>query len=143
MKVNSVESMLRREEGEVLHAYQDHLGFWTIGVGILIDKRKGGALRPEESEFITKNRIRILTLELQKRWPWITRLAEPRQAVLIGMAFQLGIAGLAAFVNTLRNIEAGWYDKAAKGMLQSLWAKQTPERAARMAEQMKTGVWQQ
>ena len=33
---------LRRNEGEVLHAYQDHLGFWTIGVGRLIDKRKGG-----------------------------------------------------------------------------------------------------
>ena len=30
---------LKRDEGEILHAYQDHLGFWTIGIGILIDKR--------------------------------------------------------------------------------------------------------
>lgn len=27
----------------VPHAYQDHLGYWTIGVGRLIDKRKGAA----------------------------------------------------------------------------------------------------
>jgi lysozyme len=32
--------MLTRDEGRVRHAYQDHLGFWTIGVGRLIDQRK-------------------------------------------------------------------------------------------------------
>jgi lysozyme len=37
---------LRREEGEVLHVYKDHLGYLTIGVGRLIDKRKGGCISP-------------------------------------------------------------------------------------------------
>jgi type II secretory pathway component PulF len=38
-------------------------------------------------------------------------------------------------------VQAGDYESAAKGMLQSLWARQTPERAARMAKQMRTGEW--
>ena len=33
----TLKARLRLEEGEVLHAYQDSLGWWTIGVGHLID----------------------------------------------------------------------------------------------------------
>ena len=29
-------TQLENEEGRVRHAYQDHLGYWTIGVGHLI-----------------------------------------------------------------------------------------------------------
>ena len=45
---------LRREEGSRPHAYQDHLGFWTIGVGRLIDVRKGGGLSPERAMRMSK-----------------------------------------------------------------------------------------
>jgi lysozyme len=135
-------SQLKRDEGEILHAYQDHLGFWTIGIGILIDKRKGGGLLPEESEFIFKNRIKLIGKELEIRLPWITRLDPARRGVLVNMAFQMGIAGLLAFKNTLAMIEAGKYQDAAKAMLQSKWATQTPARAQRLSNQMATGDWQ-
>lgn len=36
-------TQLRQEEGSVPHAYQDHLGFWTIGIGRLVDQRKPGS----------------------------------------------------------------------------------------------------
>jgi lysozyme len=142
-KVDSVYTMLRRDEGEVLHVYKDHLGFDTIGIGILVDKRKGGGLRPEESAFIFNNRVQILTAELAKRLPFFNRLNAPRQAVLLAMAFQMGLAGLIGFENTLAYIERGQYGLAAANMMRSLWAKQTPERAKRMADQMETGEWQQ
>ena len=58
------------------------------------------------------------------------------------MAFQMGVDGLLGFKNTLAMIQSGRYSDAAKGMLSSLWAKQTPARAKRMSEQMRTGVWQ-
>jgi lysozyme len=58
------------------------------------------------------------------------------------MSFQLGVDGLLGFKNTLKMIEQRNYEAAAAGMLNSLWAKQTPERANRMAEQMRTGIWQ-
>lgn len=64
-----------------------------------------------------------------------------RKAVMISMAYQMGVPGLAAFVNTLKAVaESRWADAAA-GMLDSLWAKQTPARARRHAVQMRTGEW--
>jgi lysozyme len=140
--INDSYSQLKRDEGEVLHAYQDHLGFWTIGIGILIDKRKGGGLRPEESEFIFRNRLKLLDAELSKRIPWIARLDPARKGVLINMAFQMGVAGLLGFKNTLSMVESGRYRDAAKGMLESKWATQTPARANRLSRQMETGIWQ-
>lgn len=133
---------LKRDEDEVLHAYQDSLGYWTIGIGILIDKRKGGGLRPEESEFIFRNRLKLLDAELSDRLPWISKLDPARRGALINMAFQMGVAGLLAFKNTLAMIQAGKYQDAAKAMLQSKWATQTPARAQRLSNQMWSGVWQ-
>ena len=141
MEMNSYEQ-LKRDEGEVLHAYQDHLSYWTIGIGILIDKRKGGGLRPEESEFIFNNRLRILNEQLDRRIPWIGKLDPVRRGVLVNMAFQMGIDGLLGFRNTLAMVERGDYAGAARGMLNSLWAKQTPARANRLSVQMRTGEWQ-
>lgn len=45
-------AQLKAEEGRVPHAYQYHLGYWTIGVGRLIDKRKGGGLTPYEVDYL-------------------------------------------------------------------------------------------
>jgi len=133
---------LRRDEGEVLSAYQDHLGFWTIGVGRLIDKRKGGGLSPEESEFLLNNDVDTRINALEAAFPWFKGMDEARKGVLVNMSFQMGVKGLKAFKNTLASVANGLYEKAAAQMLQSLWASQTPERAKRLSEQMKTGEWQ-
>ncbi len=133
--------MITRDEGRVRHAYQDHLGFWTIGVGRLIDSRKGGGLSEDEIDYLLTNDIKRKTAEVAKALPWVSRLDGARQAVLVGMAFQMGTEGLLKFRNTLAMVQAGDYEGAARGMLQSLWARQTPERAARMAKQMRTGEW--
>jgi len=135
-------TQLSRDEDTVLHAYQDHLGFWTIGTGIMIDKRKGGGLMPEEDAFIVNNRLRIINEQLDKRIPWICKLDPARRGVLVNMAFQMGIDGLLGFRNTLATIEKGNYRLASEQMLQSLWARQTPARANRLSVQMASGVWQ-
>lgn len=132
---------LRRDEGEVLHAYQDHLGYWTIGVGILIDKRKGGGITPEESAYLLNNRMNEKQAEIVKRLPWTATLDEARFGVLVNMAFQMGVDGLLGFKNTLAMVRDGKYEEAADGMLNSKWATQTPERAKRLSEQMRTGQW--
>lgn len=135
-------AQLRFEEGEVLHAYQDNLGYWTIGVGRLIDRRRGGGISKEESAFLLNNDVRECEAALDARLPWWRDLNEPRRAVLIGMAFQMGMDGLLGFRNTLAMVQRGDYASAARGMLNSKWATQTPERAHRMSEQMRTGAWQ-
>lgn len=136
------EIQLRRDEGEVLHAYQDHLGYWTIGIGRLIDKRKGGGISAEESSLLFRNDLGRVMEALQTRLPWFSRLDSARKGVLINMAFQMGVDGLLGFRNTLAMVEAGDYAGAADGMLQSLWAReQTPARAKRLSEQMRDGQW--
>lgn len=132
---------LEREEGVRYSAYQDRLGYWTIGVGRLIDARKGGCLSREEVQMLLRNDVTRCMAELISRLPWFGTLNEPRQAVLIGMAFQMGVDGLMGFKNTLAKVQAGDYSAAAEGMLNSRWAAQTPARAHRMARQMQTGDW--
>lgn len=139
---DNVEKQLRKDEGEVLTAYQDSLGFWTIGIGRLIDKRKGGGITQEESSYLFQNDLKKVISALDKRIPWWTKLDEARKGVLINMSFQMGIDGLLGFKNTLRMIEQGQYSAAADGMLNSLWARQTPNRAKRLSTQMRTGEWQ-
>ncbi|MEG2578858.1 MAG: hypothetical protein RSA54_14135, partial [Glutamicibacter sp.] len=64
---------LRRDEGEVLSAYTDHLGYLTIGVGRMIDKRKGGGITAEESAYLLSNDIDKRQAELLRRAPWMTQ----------------------------------------------------------------------
>lgn len=132
---------LRRDEGEVLSAYEDHLGYLTIGVGRLIDKRKGGGLSPEESAFLLNNDVVSRIKALEDAFPWFTGMDEARKGALVNMSFQMGVNGLKAFKNTLSSVANGLYEKAATQMLDSLWARQTPERAQRLSDQMKTGEW--
>ena len=139
--ISELTKQLRADEGVVSHAYQDHLGYWTIGVGRLIDKRKGGGLRPFEIDYLLRNDIEDRINELNKRLSWFQNLDDARRGVLLNMSFQMGVDGLMQFKNTLEMIKQGDFDKAADGMLNSLWARQTPERAKRLSIQMRTGAW--
>jgi lysozyme len=51
--VNTQRELTEFHEGRVLHAYRDSLGFWTIGVGRLIDARKGAKLPEHILEQLT------------------------------------------------------------------------------------------
>jgi lysozyme len=137
-----LKQQLLREEGSESCAYQDTLGFWTIGVGRLIDPKKGGGLSQDEIEYLLDNDIKKITDKVHNTLPWISKLNDARRAVLIGMAFQMGLRGVLDFKRTLGSIEDGQFAEAAAEMLESKWAKQTPARAQRLAKQMETGEWQ-
>lgn len=64
-----------------------------------------------------------------------------RQAVLVSMAFQMGVAGIMLFHNMLAAIAAGRWDIAAHEMLSSDWHIETPDRCERAARMMRTGEW--
>lgn len=137
-----ITKQLRRDEGVVEHAYQDHLGWWTIGVGRLIDKRKGGRLTDDEINYLLANDIAEKERELEASVSFYKRLDEARKGVLLNMAFNLGVQGLLGFRNTLKLIETGKYEEASKEMLKSKWARQVGDRAVRLSKQMLTGEWQ-
>jgi len=131
---------LLRDEGFVSHAYQDSLGYYTIGIGRLIDRRKGGGITREEAEFLKRNDIARFKADLDKAAPWWRSLDPVRQRVMLNMTFNMGAGWVANFKNTAGAIEAGDYERAALGMLASAWARQTKTRAKRLAEMMRTGI---
>ncbi|MCR4297520.1 MAG: glycoside hydrolase family protein [Gallionella sp.] len=133
------QAQLPIDEGVISHAYQDSLGFWTIGVGRLIDQRRGGKLSEDEIALLLKNDIAEADKSARAVFPAFDSLSEPRKAVLVNMAFNLGQARLAGFVNTLRALADGRYDDAADGMLASKWAVQVGARAHRLAGIMRAG----
>ena len=132
---------LRGDEGEKLYAYADSLSYLTIGVGRLIDQRKGGGITAEESAYLLANDIAAKTKELTARLPWLYLLDPVRQGALVNMAFQLGVEGLLGFRNSLELMRTGQYREAADNFLKSKWAQQTPKRARRVTEQIRTGAW--
>ena len=130
---------LRRDEGVKLSAYQDSLGYWTIGVGRLIDARRGGGISQEEADFLLANDIKNVTNALYGHMPWTIDLDPVRLAVLQNVAFNVGIAGLLGFHQTLAKVQSGDYAGAADDMLASKWATQVGARAERLAQQMRDG----
>lgn len=142
MAITNLTEQLLRDEGVILHAYQDSLGFWTIGVGRLIDARKGGGITSEEAQYLLNNDISRVAAELCSHLPLFSTLDLVRQSAITNMAFNLGVPGLLQFHNTLSFLEQKNYTAAADAMRQSKWHTQVGARAERLAEQIATGEWQ-
>lgn len=138
--ITNIKDLLIRHEGIVPHAYQDSLGYWTIGVGHLIDKRRGGKLSQAIIDAILLEDIEDVKRNLPS---WISpdTLGDVRYAVLVDMGFNLGVAGLLEFKRTLGLVSEGRYEEASVAMMESKWAKQVGPRASRLSLMMKTGEW--
>lgn len=132
---------LERDEGRVKHAYQDSLGYWTIGIGRLIDKRRGGGLSDAEIDYLKANDISRIKGELDQRLPWWRRLDPVRQRVIQNLAFNLGTPGLIEkWPNTVALIQRGDYAGAARAMRgNGVWLRQVKDRGRRLATMMETG----
>ena len=126
-----------RHEGLRLTPYHDTVGKITIGYGRnLADV---GITRAEASTLLDHDLERA-ELDARKALPWVDQLNGVRQAVVIEMCFNLGLTRLLGFKNTLRAMQAGRYEQAAAGMLNSKWAQQVGHRAQTLARQMRTGA---
>ena len=131
----TLKARLRLEEGEVLHAYQDSLGWWTIGVGHLIDGRKGGSIPPEISDALLEWDLARFEVLLDGGIPWWRQLDDVRQQVVMDLTFNMGWApnapgGFDDFHNTLAALQAGRWADAAAGLRKSLWYRQVGARRA-------------
>jgi lysozyme len=141
MATKELARILELEEGRVPHVYADHLGYQTIGVGRLVDRRKGGKLRDSEIDLMLSNDMKELEIEILQDYPWMQRISRVRLDGFILMRFQLGRDGMAGFKNTLARASIGDWIGVERGMLASLWARQTPDRVKRLAKQMRTNTY--
>lgn len=143
----NLRDMLIREEGWRHEAYPDPLSKgppWTIGVGHTGPEVHEHLVWSDDLISRTLDAdISAASVECQHYFiPWFQHLSEPRQAVLVGMVFQLGIGRTRQFKQAIAALKVDDYSTAAAELLDSLWARQTPARAHRMAAQLLSGEWQ-
>lgn len=115
---------------------------WTIGVGQTgPDIHQGLVWSDAQIDAARDASIARAESGLDQYLPWWRKLSDVRQDALVSVTFQLGIHGLVAFHRSLTALEDGLYDQAADDFLQSLWAKQTPARAKRVTDLIRTGAY--
>lgn len=136
MNIDLLSQELTRDEGKRNKAYVDTVGKQTIGVGRNITDV---GLSDDEILMLLKNDIARVLAELDKAIPWFRSMSEVRQRVLANMSFNLGLPTLLQFKATLGAMQAGRYDDAASGMMDSKWARQVGQRAVRLAQMMREG----
>jgi lysozyme len=130
------------DEGCVLYAYPDSLGYLTIGYGRLIDRRRGGGITNAEALMLLENDVERHWRELVHRFPWVEGLDDVRQVAMCNLAFNLGINGLAQFRNTLAAIQRADWPAAVQGLRQSLWFRQVGKsRSDRILHMIGTGEY--
>lgn len=136
-----------KNEGFVPHIYKDTLGYDTVGYGFKCSdlsadelECNGGAMEPMSKE-VASAILDIKLVKLKKKvysqLGWLKFAPMNVQEAVCEMAYQMGVAGMLGFKNTLALMEAGEYEKAASNMLKSKWATQTPNRARYVADLVK------
>ena len=120
-----------QEEGLVLHAYQDHRGFWTIGYGRLIDKERGGGISKAEAEYLLLNDCRETEQLISNKYPWWIKLPEPAQEAIFDMTFNMGPSFLIKWRDTWDAISKQEWGRVIQNINGSLYAQQVPNRAQR------------
>ena len=135
MTDDATEQFILDEEGYRARVYRCTSGALTIGIGYNLD----AGMPIDEAMLLMRHRVGTITQSLQGKFAWFDGLNEARRAVLVSMAYQMGLRGLYGFRRMLAAIEAGEYEAAGREMLDSTWARQTPARARRTAEMMRLG----
>lgn len=145
--LQALESQLIGHEGLKLYVYDDATGMSlrpgvtcignpTIGVGRELGRH---GLSTEEVRQLLTNDITETVNALDSIYPWFLEMDAVRQRVLIDMAFNLGMKGLAGFPKFLTACAVRDYETAATEMLTSKWAGQVKGRATALAQMLRTG----
>ena len=128
---------IKHHEGFVEHVYDDSLGIPTIGYGFAI---KDLVLDEDIAEEILIRKLEKLKRNATSRFKWLEDMPIEVQEVVLNMCYQLGITGVSKFRKAISAMQEGEWSEAADEMLDSLWAKQTPNRAKELAEAIRTQV---
>ena len=129
-------AMLRNDEGLRLKPYYCTAVKLTIGYGRNLEDR---GISENEAEVLLENDVSEIHEDLSEIYDFFNTLTPTRQAVLISMAFNLGLNGLNKFRKMIKAIEDNDYAEAASQMLDSRWANQVGKRAQRLSKLMVTG----
>ena len=126
---------LKIHEGYKPAVYKCTAGVDTIGIGFAI---KDLNLSEEVCELILTEKLEALEERFEKKFDWFQESPVEVRNVMRNMAYQLGFAGFCKFKKTIAYLEEAEWEKASEEMLDSKWAKQTPNRAKELSEIIKS-----
>ena len=143
--------ILNYEEGYKEKPYLDTEGFPTIACGIKIGPKGASLINyiftvPRSVGDIWLQQFVNVVINNCRLNPVINSALQQcnpaRADILYSMAYQMGINGLAGFKSMLLLASNGDFAGAADNMLNSLWARQTPNRARRHAAVLRSGDYE-
>jgi len=141
---NKLLESVKKHEGYKNHVYLDTRNKRTVGVGHLCVEDFWEDGKEYEESFL----MDILQKDLQDSIDGAEdlckdlKISDDAKILIIEMIFQLGKTGVSKFRNMWKALQQDppSYHEASVQMLDSRWAKQTPNRAHEMAEQMQKCV---
>ena len=136
-----LKEQIKEHEGFVPRTYADSLGKKTIGYGHL-------CVEPEQWDDDKEYTKEELNVVFEKDFNEALKNAEhligersindTAKEVIIEMVFQLGIGGVGKFKKMWSALDNEDYGEASFQMMDSLWAKQTPNRAEKLSQKMRS-----
>ncbi len=124
---------IKKHEGYRDSVYQCTEGYDTIGYGFAIKDLK---LSEEICNIILTEKIAKLQFDISNKFEWFEDSPNLVKDVVTNMCYQLGLSGFSKFKQTIYYLETEQYEEASIECLDSLWAKQTPNRAKELSEQL-------
>ena len=136
-----LKEQIKEHEGFVPRTYKDSLGKRTIGFGHL-------CVEPEQwdddKEYTREELERVFDNDFEEALKNAESLIGEisinfiAKQVIIEMVFQLGIGGVGKFKKMWSALDSEDYGEASFQMMDSLWAKQTPKRAEKLSQKMRS-----
>lgn len=120
---------IKFEEGFKGEPYICTEGFLTVGYGTKFP------LDEKECSMLLEYRLSKMQNELDSSLYYL-QIDKDAWDILYNMAYQMGVSGVLKFKNMIKALEEQDYRQAAIEMLDSKWAKQTPNRAYRLSARM-------
>lgn len=143
MNIHKLQSEIIVEEGNVKSVYLCSENHPTFGIGHLItdkDPEKGQPVGTEVSDTRIQEAFEedmaVVIKDCEILYSDFYELPEEAQHIIANMCFQLGRPRLSKFKMMKAAVDARDFKEAANQMLDSRWAKQTPNRANRLADRM-------
>ena len=140
MNMERLMKSVKAHEGFRNSVYKDTLGKRTVGYGHLCVEDHW----EDNREYTVPELERVLEADLNNAIQGAEELCsdcpdlkDQAKEIIVEMVFQLGKTGVSKFRNMWKALKVPDYPTAAKEMLDSRWAKQTPGRAKEMSDHMR------
>ncbi len=122
---------IKHHEGYRSRVYKCTEGYDTIGYGFAI---KDLEMDEDIAEEILLRKVEKLIKRVRSKFDWLDSVPREVQGVLVEMSYQMGLSGVSKFKKALHAMQMFQWKLAATELLDSRWAKQTPNRAKELSD---------